>query len=162
MECKKIPAFTLMEITIVLLLSMILIGIILLGYKNFEQYRGMQKKSSQELSEVLLMHTRLSNHFENSNLIRYEKEERRLVFSDTTSFATCWIQNNQIVFQHLHEKDTMNVKILDLVIGEVQNTKLVDHLSFVIGMKEKSTVFDYKKDYGKALLFNLKDVNDEY
>lgn len=159
---KKIPAFTLIEIIIVLLLSMMLIGIVLLGYRNFEQYRGVHKRNSQNLSEVLLMHTRLLNYFEKATSITSDIEEGRIVFADTAVFASCRIQENDIVFQHLQAKDTVRIKVSNLAIEVVQNTKLINHLFFVIGEKEKRIEFVYNKDYGKALLFNVKEIRDEY
>ncbi|PCH68432.1 MAG: hypothetical protein COC06_09540 [Bacteroidales bacterium] len=162
MKIDKIPAFTLVEITIVLLLSMMVIGIVSLGYRHFEQYRSLQRQSSVKLSEVLLMHNRFLNYFERAKIIEENTEEKQLIFKDSVAFASCRFEEGGIVFLQAGNKDTLRMKIHNLIIRSVNNLHLIDRLSFELGENEKLLSFDYKKDYARALLFNTKDLSDEY
>lgn len=162
MKTNKIPAFTLVEITIVLLLSMMVIGIVLLGYRHFEQYRSLQRQNSEQLSEVLLMHNRFLNYFERAKIIEENTEEKQLIFKDSLVFASCRFAEDEIAFQQAGNKDTLRMRIHNLIIRSVNNLNLIDRLSFELGENEKLIRFDYTKDYARALLFNTKDMSDEY
>ena len=41
---NKISAFTLVEVIMVMILSLLVLGIIMLGFRHFQQYRAIQGK----------------------------------------------------------------------------------------------------------------------
>lgn len=162
MKIDKMPAFTLIEITIVLLLSMMVVGIVLLGYRHFEQYRSLQRQSAERLSEVLLMHNRFLNYFDRATIIEENTEEKQLIFKDSVVFASCRFEEDGIVFQQIEHSDTLRMKIHNLIIRSIKNLRIINRLSFELGENEELIRFDYRKDYARALLFNTKDLSDEY
>jgi len=161
-KSKKIQAFTLVEITIVLLLSLLLIGIVMLGYRHFEQYRTNQKNRSDELSEVLLLHTRLKSSFERADRIEVNRNEMELVFIDTMIFASCMIHDNGMVFHQNSLVDSIHMDLKDIQINQIMGKNLLRNLSFEPKNNLAKRRFQYQKEYGRKVLFNSKDVENEY
>ncbi|WP_321515387.1 hypothetical protein [Marinifilum fragile] len=158
----RISAFTLVEITVVLLLSLLLIGIVMLGYRHFEQYRANQKNKSDELSEVLLMHTRLKNCFERAERIKGDIKENELVFIDTSIFVTCKILDSAIIFQQSNVSDTMHIALVNRQINQVENSQLINFLSFEPKNNVAQRRFLYQKQYSSKVLYNAKKFEHEY
>ncbi|WP_321308592.1 hypothetical protein [Marinifilum fragile] len=158
----RISAFTLVEITMVLLLSLLLIGIVMLGYRHFEQYRANQKNKSDELSEVLLMHTRLKSCFERAEQIKGGLNENELLFIDTLQFATCKISNKGLMFQQNNVIDSIHIDLVNIQIGQIANSDLISFLSFEPKNNIAQRRFFYPKQYSSKVLYNAKKFEHEY
>lgn len=154
MKTKRIPAFTLVEIIIVLVLSMLVVGIMLVGYSHFEKYRAMQYSQSQRLEEILTARTGLLNCFEQAKEIKVE--DKKLIFIDSLVFASCEFFDKGIVLSKGYRVDSLDLKINNLKMVMGKTHPYLEGLYFDLVPEEMKLQFQFRKDYGNALKFNAQ------
>nr|WP_320120041.1 type II secretion system protein [uncultured Marinifilum sp.] len=157
---NKIKAFTLVEIIMVMILSLLVLGIITLGYRHFQQYRAMQEKSANSLSEVLMVQNALNNWFHTAKSIRMEDEI--LLFTDSVQFADCVFAKDFLILRRGNQKDTFGLKTRNFLIEKEGGSPYVKSLMFEVADTGMNHSFRFRKEYGKALLFNWKEKNHEH
>ena len=154
MKTRKIPAFTLVEIIIVLLLSMLVVSIVLLGFSHFEKYRAIQYKQSQRLEEILTARTGLLNCFEQAKEIKVE--DKKVIFIDSIVFASCEFFDDGIVLIKGDRTDSLNLKINNLKMLTGKNHTYLESLYFDLVPEEMKLQFQFRKAYGNVLKFNAQ------
>lgn len=157
MKIRRIPAFTLVEIVIVLLLSMMVVGIVLVGYSHFEKYRANQSKQSQRLEEMLMAHTGLLNCFEQAKEIKVE--DKKLIFIDSIVFAQCEFFDGGIVLNKGNRVDSLNLKINNLKMTMGKSHPYLEGLYFDLVPEEMKLQFQFRKEYGSAIKFNAEIID---
>ena len=155
---NKISAFTLVEIIMVMVLTIIVLGIILLGFQHFQQYRAMQERNASKLSEVLLVQGALTNWFHNAHTIQMFDED--LVFKDSCVIGLCILEEELLILQKGNSRDTFSLKLRNVSVINENGSPWVKELYFEIGEENRSNSFLFRKEYGKAKLFNWEEENN--
>ena len=157
---SKISAFTMVEVIMVMILSLLVLGIILLGFRHFQQYRAMQEKNARKLSDVLLVQNALSNWFQKAHTIQIDDEV--LVFRDSIVFGACIFGEEALVLQKGSLRDSFIFKPRNLRVLKESDHPWIKELYFELGEEGMNHSFLFRKEYGKAILFNWKEKNHEY
>jgi type II secretory pathway pseudopilin PulG len=155
-----VPAFTLVEVIVVMVLGLLVVGVVLLGFRHFQQYRAIQTKNSRSLSEMLMMQNALANWFESSHTIQLVGSE--LVFRDTLLVGVCTIDENAIVLKKDVVKDTFVFKCTNVRITKLENYPWVREVYFEAGEEGISLPCIFRKEYGNAVKFNWEEKNSEH
>lgn len=144
----------------VMILSLMVVGIIMVGFRHFQQYRAMQQKNSDAVSDVLRIHNALNTWFFLSKEIKVEEET--ILFTDSLLFAKCMIGGQTVVLERGSMRDTIPVSIANLNIEMLPNTALVKDLYFEVGDTSVHHPFHYYKAYGKATIIKEEEIEDEH
>lgn len=153
MKINRIPAFTLVEIIIVLLLTLLVVNIVFVGYNHFEKYRAIQYIQTQRLEDILTVKTGLLNCFEQASKIK--KEDNKVFFMDSVVFASCEFMDNTILIKRGSRVDNLNLKINNLKFVGSQDHIYIEGISF--GLDPEGIKFQFRKCYGSVLKFNTKE-----
>jgi type II secretory pathway pseudopilin PulG len=157
---NKISAFTLVEVIMVMILSLLVLGIVLLGFKHFQQYRAIQEKESQRLEEILLIQSALNTWFFKAHKIVLADEA--IVFKDSVIFGLCKFEEEFLILEANSNVDRFKVKPAKLRITKCSELPYVSELYFEIEAKGKLDPFLFRKNYGKSVLFNSKERDYEH
>ena len=157
---NKIAAFTLVEIIMVMILTVLVIGITLLGFRHFQQYRAIQARNASKLSDVLLVQGALTNWFQKAHTIQMLDEV--LVFKDSSVIGVCILEEELLILQKRNVRDTFLVKPRNVRISHENGLPWVKELYFEIGEESMSNSFLFRKEYGKAVLFNWEEKDHEH
>ncbi|WP_461630256.1 hypothetical protein [Labilibaculum euxinus] len=157
---NKMAAFTLVEIIMVMVLTVLVIGIILLGFRHFQQYRAMQERNAGKLSEVLLVQGALTNWFQKAHTIQMLDEV--LVFKDSIVIGVCVLEEERLLLQKRDVRDTFLFKPRNVRVINEDGLPWVKELYFEIGEEGMNNSFLFRKEYGKAILFNWEEKNHEH
>lgn len=159
---RKIDAFTLMEVIIVMIISMIVIS---LTYKTLDivsmQYRQFNKNSKQ-VYELSLMETLLTKDFANSEYVKrvsngmmcgFKRKSILYTFDDSSMIRvegavsdTFNIVPNNVRY-YFSDKNVSNIN------GYIDRVVFVSNLS-------NSKLFTYRKIYASDFLLNTQAIQD--
>lgn len=159
---RKIDAFTLMEVIIVMIISMIVIS---LTYKTLDivsmQYRQFSKNSKQ-VYELSLMETLLTKDFANSEYVkrvsngmicRFKRKSILYIFDNSSMIRvegavsdTFNIVPNDVRY-YFSDKNVSNIN------GYIDRVVFMSNLS-------NSKLFTYRKIYASDFLLNTQTIQD--
>jgi type II secretory pathway pseudopilin PulG len=152
---SKVSAFTLVELLIVMILSLLVVGVVLLGYRHLQQYRAIQERDSNRLKNILKVQTALHSWFHKATNIN--KKEDELLFSDSICFASCVLKNQVLVLNNRNMQDTVHLRVNDVQIVTEGKSTMIKELSFRVGDNALDQVLQFRKEYGKIVLFNWEE-----
>ncbi|MBB2144008.1 hypothetical protein GM921_00795 [Pedobacter sp. LMG 31464] len=153
---NKINSFTLLEVTVAMLLSAICIGICYTAFTLTNQYYAQIKSRKDEVGNILLMKQVLQHDFEIASKI------------NKTEFGiSCEMAHGTIEYQFKPEcmvrnqyqlkNDTVKMAITNLVFKFEKlaiDSGLVDELTFNYSLKNKQNNIRFQKIYSATNLFN--------
>lgn len=157
---NKIAAFTLVEVIIVVILSLLVLGVVLLGFRHFQQYRAIQESESQRVEEILLIQSAMNTWFFKAHEILLVDDA--LLFKDSVIFGTCRFEEDFLILSYKSNVDRFRVRPHNIKIKKYGKLPYVYELSFEIASMGEFDSFLFKKDYEKSVLFNSKEIDYEY
>jgi len=157
---NKIKAFTLVEIIMVMILSLLVLGVITLGYRHFQQYRAIQERNANSLTKVMMVQNAINNWFHSAKSIQMEDEV--LLFTDSVQFADCVFDKDFLILRRGIQRDTFNLKVRNFQIENEGDSPYIKSLLFELEDAGLKHTFQFRKEYGKAVLFNWKEKNHEH
>lgn len=157
---KKVAAFTLVEVMMVMILSLLVLGVVMLGFRHFQQYRAIQEKESQRLEEILLVESALDTWFFKAHEIWLKDET--ILFKDSITFGSCRFEEEFLILQAQNSIERYKIKPVNLQITKCKELPYVSKLYFEIKSKGELAPFQFTKEYGKAILFNAKENKHEH
>ncbi|PXY01814.1 hypothetical protein DF185_03970 [Marinifilum breve] len=157
---KKISAFTLVEVIMVMILSLLVLGVVMLGFQHFQQYRAIQEKESQRLEEILLVESALDTWFFKAHEISMKDEG--ILFKDSVVFGLCRFEEEFLILQAKNGIERFKIKPINMRITKCKEVPYVSELYFEIITKGELAPFQFRKEYGKAVLFNAKENENEH
>ena len=152
----KISAYTLLEVTIAMLLAAITIGICYTAFTLMNQYYAEIKNRKDQVGEILLLQQLMSRDIEQATLIKKQTDGIKISY-DTVDisyhFAADFITRD---YQQI-KIDTIKIAAaaLDLRFEnrEAVNDGLLDEIVFICKRKNKSFPMHFKKTYSATNLF---------
>ena len=157
---NKVSAFTLVEVIMVMILSLLVLGIIMLGFRHFQQYRSIQEKESQRIEDVLLIQSALNSWFYKAHEIQFVDEV--LVFKDSIVFGTCGFEEEMLIMKSNNSIDQFKITPRNLRVSKAGDLPFVTELYFEISSKGAQSPYLFRKEYGKSVLFNSKENDYEH
>lgn len=159
MKTLKLKAFTLMELTIAMLISAISIGMAFYMFQYFQQLFLQQQKQRQERFSYSLFKHLLEQDIDRS--VWLKTSESGLICENefgniSYEFAPKFIVRNQNTVQ----KDTFLIQTVNLDttprMQHLPSEELTDHIHLNIRFENKEHQFDYHKIYSAQQLLQLE------
>lgn len=135
-------------------------GVVLLGFRHFQQYRSIQEKNANSLSNVILVQNALENWFHTAKHVQMVDEV--LIFTDSIQFAACSFDKDFLILRKGNQRDTFSLKTTSFQTENEGNTPYIKSLLFELKDTRIKHAFWFRKEYGKAVLFNWKEKNNEH
>ncbi len=158
---RKIKAFTLVEVSITILLSLIVVGMMYMAFQII--VRQINQIDNGEIENIGLVKMALNHAFFESNIITYSEEKNMLECRDSIDTYQFIIQPNQIIFRSSknEEDDILFEGVYNFRIEqEVNEMVKAIHLSFPV---QKDTFqLLVQKQYRSSTLLNHKNIGFEY
>ena len=156
----KIAAFTLVEVIMVMILSLLVLGVILLGFRHFQQYSAIQEKESKRLEDVLLVQSALNTWFFKAHEIHLTDDA--IHFKDSVVFGTCKLEEELVILESNGSADRFKIAPKNQRVTTTAGLPFVKELYFEISNNGVQNAYLFQKEYGKSVLFNGKEKNDEH
>ncbi len=152
----KIKAYTLLEVTIAMLLAAITIGICYTAFTLMNQYYADIKNRKDQVGEILLLQKLLRNDIEQATVIK-KLADGIYISYDTVNISYHF--SADFIARDYHQIKTDTIKIATAALGlkfenrEVSNDELLDEIIFTCNQKGKSFPMHFKKTYSATNLF---------
>ena len=160
---RKIRAFTIIELVVVMILSGIIIGIVYSAYQIVSsQYENYRKANNQNTSMAVL--TLLLNR-DFSTAYSIKKEGERISFFDqenkvcSYAFAEDFIIRSTNAVEDTFHIHTFNIEVLFLNQPQSSYTGLIDEVYFESMIFEEQQLFRFKKQYAADVLMGSETGN---
>lgn len=154
---KKISAFSLMEIIVVLLLSAIIMSMAFQGYQVFSKYYKEYNQATLEAEDINQLHTLLTKYTltskkitHNSSSIYFHFEKEVFEFSFKRDFLLSTIHDRVDTFFCT----TQDLHFFWLEEEQFVSGELVDEFSFQV-VTNKTYPFAFKKQYDTQTYFEI-------
>ena len=153
---RKIKAFTIIELVVVMILTSIIVGIVYSAYSIVgNQYTGYKKINTQN-SRVALLSMLLNKDFSTSCFIKsgedkiffYDKENNTITYE---FWENCITRNSNAVTDTFFIS-SLNVEMKFLNQKQQFHNSLVDELNFETAIFEEQQLFHFKKKYAADIL----------
>ena len=153
---QKIKAFTLLEVTVAMLLSAICIGICYTAFTLMNQYYGELKNRKDSIGNQLLINQLVSSDFDRA--FKIEKLDSNINCSCDSGTISYKFSNSYVTRnQYGLKTDTLRIGVRDLTIS-YQDSLLADSLIKEIILtcqqKNKFVTMHFFKEYSSVNLFN--------
>ncbi|HET6243888.1 MAG: prepilin-type N-terminal cleavage/methylation domain-containing protein [Bacteroidetes bacterium] len=152
---KKVKAFTIIELVVVMILTSIVVGIVYSSYSIVGNQFYMYKKTGIQNSQVALLKMLLNKDFTTSQTIK--KGNNELFFYQENNLILYGFGENFITRNSNAVKDTfaispinIDTRFLNQVI--LNNNDIVDELYFEAEIFKQQQVFQFKKQYAADVL----------
>ena len=147
----KLPAFTLLELLVVLMLTGIVFSSAIMTYTNINKYilqsAGKQKGQSSSINFLI----QLKSDFYNSDYINGNLSEI-IIHSDSSSRKYVFLDNKVIITQ-TNSTDTIHIAIQKLSIEYIA-PNIIKTITFNYLSDSLRLNVNYNKEYTAAFLFN--------
>lgn len=164
MPTKKLKAFTLMELSIAMLIAGICIGMAFYMFQFFQQlYLGQQREKQEQFTFTLFQHL-LKKDMQQAQAVFYEENQLQLL--DSIGIIHYVFSENQILRDHYQQQtDTFNLKVTT-VDGLYRNASrpsatCIDefHLTVAFDKEEHSFILD--KKYAALQLMKIAQTKQD-
>jgi prepilin-type N-terminal cleavage/methylation domain-containing protein len=154
---KKIKGFTLVEITVAMLLSGILLSVAVKVVLMIMDLTSIQKSSSSKINDILLLHTLLEENFTCST--RVEAPSTNVVrFTFADNYITkILFSSDEIIIENKEMKDTLRLNCTNVITERLKtDSTLLEKLSFLIKNGNMDYPFFLVKNYQNEVLFSTE------
>jgi prepilin-type N-terminal cleavage/methylation domain-containing protein len=162
---KKIPAFTLIELVVVMVLSGIIMSLSFLAVEQVKQMYSSYEKNTNNALEIGDFDAIFRTDFERYDWINQENES--LIFNkknDAQKTLYYTFNTNNIIRATSLFADTFDVNLININTffeGEFANNGWIDSCSFLLGQEDdinQQLHFNFKKTYSSEDLWQLDNT----
>jgi type II secretory pathway pseudopilin PulG len=157
----RLPAFTIMEITVVMLISAIVVAITFTAYGMVSRAYSTYLEKRNRMAVLIRLDELLQRDFRQAQQVL--KLENTVFFSDSGRQITYRFEPEQIIRQSTIV-DSFKVKVADVVCsfenqptGETLDPVRIDEVSFTIQSDQETFPYYYTKHYSSANLIQKTD-----
>lgn len=160
-ENKKIPAFTIIELMVTMLISSIAIGIMYTGYDIVSKQYVTYKKNNEIIAETLYLNALMNNDFGNARDVKRNEDGFELV--DYANRLTIYELSEEFIVREVSFSiDTFHIPVQHIAFSMLGNevlneSTLIDEVSFDITVNKETHSFHYKKQYDAAFLMEREE-----
>lgn len=153
---KKVKAFTIIELVVVMILTAIIVGIVYSAYSIVGNQYYVYKKTGTQNSQVALLSMLLNKDFTSSHFIKYGNDEL-FFYSKEDNFIHYVFEENYITRNSNSVTDTFPINPLNIQMKFLQelqlvHNSLVDELYFEAVIFNQQQLFHFKKQYAADVL----------
>lgn len=157
----RVPAFTIMEITVVMLISAIVVAITFTAYSMVSRAYNTYLEKRNRMAELIRLDELLHRDFRHAQQVL--RQENTVLFSDSGRQMTYRFEPEQIIRQSTIV-DSFKVKATELTYsfdsqntGETLEPVRIDELSFKVQGEQETFPYHYTKRYSSANLIQKTD-----
>ena len=161
---RKIKAFTILELVVVMILTSIIVGIVYSAYEVVGKQYNSYKKTNTQNRKVALLNMLLNKDFSTSYFIKYGED--KLLFYDQENKMTSYdfgveqgITRNSNAVTDTFFIPPLNVEMKFLNQMQQVRNNLVDELYFESIIFGQQQSFHFKKQYAADVLINNETGN---
>jgi prepilin-type N-terminal cleavage/methylation domain-containing protein len=154
---KKLPAFTIIELMVTMLISSIALGLIYTGYEIVSKQYKSYKISNEIIAEALYLNAIMNIDFANARDVKRNDEGFELI--DYLNRITIYeLSEEYIVRKVSFSTDTFHIPVQQITYSMLgseimdEETILIDEVSFYVTVNKETHPFHYKKQYDAAFL----------
>ena len=156
MQMRKIKAYTLMEVTVAMLLSAITIAICYAVYTIMTGYFSSFKDKTNEAEELLYFKHVMERDIQRSNHLLYNENSIEML-GDSTSINYIFTDSSILRNLNTQRTDTFKVVAVDLKVffeqQEILMPDTIDRLSFDLRLGKTKIPLQFNKFYSANDLF---------
>ena len=155
---QKLPAFTLIELMITMLISSISFGIIYSGYEIVSKQYQSYKSSNEIIADALYLNVLMASDF--SKARNAQKNDDGFQLIDYENKSTIYeLSEEYIVRKVSFSTDTFNVPVKNISFlmnnsDVVTEPYWIDEVSFDVNINKQAQTFHYRKQYDAAFLMD--------
>lgn len=154
----RIKGFTLIELTVAMLISGFAVAAALSAYLTIESYYYRLKDRNESVTEILLFQNVIKQDLRNADIIQYNNN--KLIFTETNSNTIKYIFNDYEVLRNKIGTDTFKVEAeLLKVYTDDYNEKLVTGADIIILSEKIEIPINLRKIFTHEQLF-LREVEN--
>jgi len=158
---NKTKAFTVIELTVVMILSSIVISITYLSFDILQKQYRDYRESNDKIAMISKLNSLLHTDFNNSEIII--KTDAGILTNYRTKQINYEFDFGFILRKEGEITDTFFVKVDELNThylkqGQLESERIIDELTFETKINNKMRVFHYRKIYGADILMNVDPV----
>ena len=157
----RLPAFTLIELMVTMLISSISIGIIYSGYDIVSKQFRTYKTTNETIAEALYLNSLMNSDFSKARDAKKNRDGFTLL--DYENRSTVYeFSEEYIVRKVSFSTDTFHLPIKNSsysISGKdvLEDLSWIDEVSFDVTINKEVTSFHYKKEYDAAFLIDHED-----
>ncbi len=158
---RKLKAFTIIELTVSLLISSIVIGITYYAFLFFtKQYNSYQRKS-EEFTEYRLFKKAFQHDLESADFVADSIPNSILMKGDSSEVTYTW-DSSAVIRQDGEVSDSFRLKNINVVVSHINDT-LKSAKQIVFRFTFNKTFFEtmFTKQYSAAQLMEAEKKNNE-
>lgn len=149
----KTPAFTVIEMIVVITISGILISSAMMIYLNYQKMFNKTLKGIEQSSEFMLFDSRIQNDSENSDKFVFKNDQFIFQLYDSTEVSYQFLENYLVRTCNEHS-DTTFFKIKDLSYSNYSGN-LIKEIEFDIILNNNKFRYYLSKKYNNSTLVNF-------
>ena len=157
---KKLPAFTLIEISITILLSLIVVGMMYMALHIIS--REIEQPEDKKMEQVALLKNAFSHAFDEALVINWSEEEQALYCIDSMDIRTFRMTSDAIVFSLPDALPDTLWKGSYLYQTDLTESNLIGQIKLGFPLKADTLWVNENKVYSPATLLNHKKISFEY
>lgn len=151
---KRIKAFSLLEVTVVLLLSGLVTSLGYITLEYFSKSLFAVRTKTDRIQEISLLNKVIQEKVAFAESITYSGDLKMVNDHEISIFK---LSNDKVIFRRNGQEMKQFDVEADLEVNKVENTDLVNHI--VIYIEEENTKFKFElsKNYDASTLMQFRD-----
>jgi hypothetical protein len=163
---KRVAAFTIMEITVAMLISALVIAITWTAYLSFSKSYQSYNKKHEDMAVVLTLDEVLRKDFDRAEMIRRDSSGMVVQFADHTiryAFNTAFVLRTVPAVKtdtFKVKSDSLSMSFESIPVNEVSEDKeknRIDQLDLSFFLEKEKIPYHYRKTYSSADLIHRKN-----
>jgi hypothetical protein len=146
---KAIKAFTILELVISMLLSLIVVLIAILAFEMISKQFMSYKKNNETIRNFYVLEGLLTNDFEFSKKIEWKDNNKMECYMPDNKMFSYQLNDTLIIRYAENSTDTFFVKLnkIDKVFLVNENSKIINELKLQTHLLNEDYLLSFKKNY---------------
>lgn len=153
---KRLKAFTLTELIIVMIISIITLATIYTVYLLVKKQYVKESDKSIALNNYLLFKNTFTTDFNNADSVISTAEKQSLFCYFDSAVISYAFSEKTVTRQLNNQADSFHVFPGNLHIGTVENSELINQVNFTVVAYKDTTMLICRKHYDAASLIKVK------
>lgn len=158
---KKITAFTLLEITLVLILSAVVLALSLEIMRTFQQQYYLFRTKAAVTQEILTLDHLLETDIGQAQIIRYKRDSSRLILDLDSIHSVQYTFGVSSLIRVGAGRDSFALSARDIRVQAIDSgaasAQTINQFSFTIQVRRQALRFHFTKAYPAAYFLNYEN-----
>jgi type II secretory pathway pseudopilin PulG len=159
---KRLPAFTLTDVIVTMLISMLVMGIAFSIFRfSYNQIIAYQK-ANDDYKELFQLYNAMQEDFQRAGECTYYRNELQMQILGGYKTYRYTLLNNGVIRTTAISSDTFHVNIENIVAkfnNEEQLSGIIDEIDFEVTLNGERLPYKFAKEYAAETQMELTDEN---